>query len=106
MSRMPIGRLAGIGAWTALATAWATVVIGKAAPPAAEAGPPVSQGPAPAAVQADTSTLPALPSMPESGLVIIRHTPAAPDEDRVVVQRVVVQQPAPAAPPVVSSRGS
>ena len=103
MTRLPGIRVARIGVWTALATAWTAAGI------AAVATPPPQNVQADRPSGAETVVAPTaatIPAMPEGGLVVVRHTPAdsTAQPEPVVVRRVVVEQPPPA--PVVQTQGS
>lgn len=93
-------RLTRIAAWTTLATGWVAALLGRVGSTPAALPDDL---PAPAGVVESVEYQPALPRMPESGLMVIRSDPspaaAEPEVRRVVVQRVVER-------PVVQSRGS
>ena len=112
--RLPVPRIAGIVAWTAASVAWGTALVATAnAAPEAEDG---VEGPAPDPVvivePQERIVLAPVPTMPESGLVVLRYTPSEKPEAQVVVRRVVVSSPgggspSPAkAPTKVKSSGS
>ena len=106
--RLPITRVAGIVAWTAASVTWGTAIVATAN----VAPEPVitADGPDPEPVViVDLEVqeiLAPVPTMPESGLVVLRYTPSEKPEAKVVVQRVVVSSPssgggsAPASAPV------
>jgi hypothetical protein len=106
--RLSIGRIAAIGAWTGGAVAWgvAAVAIANDAP----AAEPVTAPPiGPQAVVSETILVPSIPAIPDSGLVVVRYTPAAIPEAEVIVEHRVVQAPATAtaaAAPRAKSSGS
>lgn len=116
--RLPIPRIAGIVAWTAASVAWGTALVAVAN--TISEPQPVAQGTEPDPVvlidAQESIALAPVPTMPESGLVVLRYTPVAKPEAQVVVRRVVVSSPsgggstpakAPAkAPTKVESSGS
>lgn len=112
MSRLSLIRIVRIGAWTAVATGWASAAIASTLPPPGDGATAPQAPPLGPTGNMEVTIAPreALPALPRNGLVVIRHTPAElPAAEPIVVQRVVVQAgpaPAPAAAPVVSSRGS
>lgn len=117
--RLPITRVAGIVAWTAASVTWGTAIVAVAnVAPEPEI---LAEGPEPepvVIVEPDVQeVLAPVPTMPESGLVVLRYTPSEKPEAKVVVRRVVVSSPsssggsAPAkatakAPAKVKSSGS
>lgn len=107
--RLTPSRIAGISAWTAAAVVWGTAVVSSSvATEAASAQPEEPQPAPPVETPVIDEILAPVPTMPDSGLVIIRYTPVPVPEAQVVVERRVVQVsgPAPAAsksPPVKSS---
>ena len=117
--RLPITRVAGIIAWTAASVTWGTAIVATAnvAPePEVLADGPDSE-PLVIVEQEVQEVLAPVPTMPDSGLVVLRYTPSEKPEAKVVVQRVVVSSPssgggsspasAPAkAPAKVKSAGS
>jgi hypothetical protein len=117
--RLPITRVAGIVAWTAASVTWGTAIVAVAnvAPePEILAGGPASD-PAIVIEPEVQDFLEPVPTMPQSGLVVLRYTPSEKPEAKVVVRRVVVSSPssggtsasakAPArAPAKVKSSGS
>lgn len=101
--RLPISRLAGVAAWTAASVTWGTAVVAVANTPATT--PPIASvgGDAPpdAVASIQVETLATMPTMPETGLVVIRYTPTVRPAPVVTVRRVVTG-PAPTvmgAPP-------
>ena len=102
MSRLGPARLAGIAAWTAVATGWVAAVITRTA----ASSPEQEEGPFTSSVveSVDVASGPALPALPDGGLVIIRSVPDRAQSDTRIVVR---QPPAPRpAPPRVVSSGS
>jgi hypothetical protein len=95
--RLPITRVAGIVAWTAASVTWGTAIVATAN----VAPEPVitADGPDPepvVIVEPEVQEILApVPTMPESGLVVLRYTPSEKPEAKVVVQRVVVSSPSP-----------
>lgn len=93
--RLPITRVAGIVAWTAASVTWGTAIVATAN----VAPEPVitADGPDPepvVIVEPEVQEIRAsVPTMPESGLVVLRYTPSEKPEAKVVVQRVVVSSP-------------
>jgi hypothetical protein len=93
--RLPITRVAGIVAWTAASVTWGTAIVATAN----VAPEPVitADGPDPEPVvivePEVQEILASVPTMPESGLVVLRYTPSEKPEAKVVVQRVVVSSP-------------
>ena len=93
--RRPITRVAGIVAWTAASVTWGTAIVATAN----VAPEPVitADGPDPepvVIVEPEVQEILApVPTMPESGLVVLRYTPNEKPEAKVVVQRVVVSSP-------------
>ena len=98
-------RWARITAWTAATLAWGSTAIAVASQsPPAEAEP-VALPPADSSVSPSPA---AIPAMPESGLVVIRFTPAPPPPPQIITRTVTVPQ-APAqqqAATTVVSEGS
>ena len=93
--RLPITRIAGIVAWTAASVTWGTAIVATAnAAPEPEIS---ADGPDPEPVviiePEAQEVLAPVPTMPESGLVVLRYTPSEKPEAKVVVQRVVVSSP-------------
>lgn len=114
IQRLPIPRIAGIVAWTAASVAWGTALV-AAANTVPEPQPAAQETESDSVVLMDTQESVALapvPTMPESGLVVLRYTPAEKPVAQVVVRRVVVSSPSsggstPAkAPTKVESSGS
>jgi hypothetical protein len=88
-------RVAGIVAWTAATVTWGTAIVAVAnVAPEPEI---VAEGPEPepvVIVEPEVQRILApIPTMPESGLVVLRYTPSDKPEAKVVVQRVVVSSP-------------
>jgi hypothetical protein len=100
--RFPGFRIARILGWTAVVTAWATVGIRVVA---TETATPPLPTPAEPPAEAHVQTEASVPSMPESGLVVIRYTPA-PDPESRVVTRVVTQRVVAQSAPQPASSGS
>jgi hypothetical protein len=93
--RLPITRVAGIVAWTAASVTWGTAIVATAnVAPEPEI---TADGPDPepvVIVEPEVQEILApVPTMPESGLVVLRYTPSEKPEAKVVVQRVVVSSP-------------
>ncbi len=105
MVRLPAIRIARIGVWTALATAWTAAGIAAVATPPPQSTQADRPSGSEIVVAPRSGTIPA---PPEGGLVIVRHAPVDPAAapEPVVVRRVVVEQPPPAAAPVVQTQGS
>ena len=104
--RLPATRIAGILAWTAASVAWGTALVAtaNALPQAEELAEGTDPDPIILVEPNEQFALAPLPTMPESGLVVLRYTPSEKPEARVVVRRVVVSSPsgggsAPAAAP-------
>lgn len=93
--RLPITRVAGIVAWTAASVTWGTAIV--AAANVAPEPEITTDGPVPEPliiVEPEVQeVLAPVPTMPDSGLVVLRYTPSEKPEARVVVQRVVVSSP-------------
>lgn len=96
--RMPISRLTGIAAWTAASVAWGTAAIAVAneAPAGDVKAMDVAQIPTVAVAQEEV--LAPMPTMPESGLVVLRYTPVERPEAKVVVRTVTVSGPSSSSP--------
>ena len=109
--RLSPSRIAGISAWTAAAVVWGTAAVSaSAATEAANAQPEEPQPTPPVETAVINEILAPVPTMPNSGLVIIRYTPVPVPEPQVIVERRVVQVagPSPGAskPPPAKSSGS
>ncbi len=93
--RLPLPRIAGIAAWTAASVAWGTALVATAnTVPEPEALVEGSDPEPVVATQPDEHlALVPVPTMPESGLVVLRYTPSEKPEAQVVVRRVVVSSP-------------
>ena len=117
--RLPITRVAGIVAWTAASVTWGTAIVAVAnVAPEPEILAEGSEPESVIIIEPDVQeVLAPVPTMPESGLVVLRYTPSEKPEAKVVVRRVVVSSPsssggsAPAtatakAPAKVKSSGS
>lgn len=92
MSRLPVSRLARIGAWTGAAVAWGvTAVVAREAAPldAAEAAPE----PQPDEAALNTTIAAAVPEMPGKGLVVLRYSPIPDPEPKVITRYVTVTVP-------------
>lgn len=110
--RLSPSRIAGISAWTAAAVAWGTAAVAVANPPQ----PPVTKAepvPEPAVpIEVTTTVRPAVPTIPSTGLVIVRYTPVPIPEPETISERRVVSTPgagtpsAPAPAPPAKSGGS
>ena len=86
--RLSLGRVAAITAWTGAAVAWGTAIVSVAA-----ASPDTNtetQSPTPTVAPAVETVLAPVPTMPESGLIVVRYTPVERPEPEVIVQRRVV----------------
>jgi hypothetical protein len=93
--RLPASRIAGIIAWTAASVTWGTAVVAIANVAPEPPQPEASADPEPVVLiepQA-AEVLAPVPTMPESGLVVLRYTPSEKPEAQVVVRRVVVSSP-------------
>ena len=87
--RLSIGRVAAISAWTGAAVAWGTAAVSVAA-----ANPDVQAEevvPTTEVAAQTTTVLASVPTMPDSGLVVVRYTPVARPEPEVIIQHRVVQ---------------
>lgn len=115
--RVSPSRLAGIAAWTAATVTWGTAAVAVANAGTDTSIPTVEALPRAVTIPMQTSVESSVPTMPESGLVVVRYTPTPPPEPKVIVNTVTVQQspatpqpapsPAPApAPTRVRSSGS
>lgn len=102
MSRFTARRALAVGAWAGAALTWAMALLGEPAGSQVAHTPPVGS-PTPAVVAAST-IMPAVPSPPDGGLVILRFTPVPPPPPEVVVR--TVQAPAARQAVVVTSQGS
>lgn len=94
-------RWARILAWTAATLTWGSTAVAVASRPPIDEAPSL---PVPSIESQESSGSAVVPTMPDSGLVVIRFTPTPPPPPRVITRTVTVpqvQQPAPAA--VVSS---
>lgn len=91
--RLPISRLTGIAAWTAASVAWGTAAIAIANQAPAGDVKTMDVGQAPPVVVAHEEVLAPMPTMPESGLVVLRYTPVERPEAKVVVRTVTVSGP-------------
>ena len=90
-----------IVSWTAVAIGWVTAVIARVAiaGPQAPLADPTPPQLAPQTVFVPATQTATTPTLPDRGLVVIRHTPTAqpaPVAPTPVVRRVVIQQTAPA----------
>ncbi|MEZ5175413.1 MAG: hypothetical protein R2823_04325 [Acidimicrobiia bacterium] len=112
--RITVGRIAGITAWSAAAVAWGTAAVAfvaasaPATPSANTLVPPSPLAPARASLT-DTVTDPSgpLPTLPDTGLVIVRYKPIDRPEPEVLVERRVVAMTTPSVrAPRVKSSGS
>lgn len=108
--RLSPSRVAGIAAWTAASVTWGTAAVALAnATPGVEPEVPVGE-PAPTTTTILVDAPAAAPTLPESGIVVLRYTPVERPEPKVIVQTVTVQgaASAPSAPtaPVVRERSS
>lgn len=93
--RLPASRIAGIVAWTAASVTWGTAAIAIANVTPEPPLPEASADPEPVVLiepQA-AEVLAPVPTMPESGLIVLRYTPSEKPEAQVVVRRVVVSSP-------------
>jgi hypothetical protein len=94
-SRLSPARIVGIAAWTAASVMWGAAAVAFASkPPEAAAEPP----PLILALPETTTTTASVPTMPESGLVVLRYTPVARPEAEVIVREVRVAGPASSSP--------
>ena len=85
--RVPISRMAGIAAWTAASVTWGTTVVALANHEHTPSPQPDDRA-APGAVEVD-EVGPRVPTMPASGLVVLRYTPTEPPEPEVIVRTVI-----------------
>jgi len=91
--RLPASRLAGIVAWTAASVAWGTTAIAVAnESPAGEVKAMDVMQSLPS-VEVQQEVLAPAPTLPESGLVVLRYTPVERPEAKVVVRTVTVSSP-------------
>lgn len=114
--RLSPSRVAGIAAWTAASLAWGTAAIALSnQPTATEDLAATPQSPTP--MSDETTALDSfagVPSMPGSGLIVLRYTPAERPEIAVVQETVnrppapsaVESAPTPAPPPAVTEQSS
>ncbi len=107
--RLPPARVTGIAAWTAATVTWGTAAVALVAAPSPSTDAAAAEVPLePTAVENTivTTTIATVPTMPESGLVVLRYTPIDKPKAPVVVRRVEVaapstgETPAPASSPV------
>ena len=91
--RLPASRIAGIAAWTAATVAWGTAAIAVAneAPGAEAKALGVALRSSPVEIQAEV--LAPAPTLPESGLVVLRYTPVERPEAKTIVRTVTVSSP-------------
>lgn len=92
MSRFDAARRGRIAVWTGAALAWGTAATLANNQPA-QAEPPSAQPTTTTSVEAEATSLGAMPAMPSKGLVIIRYQPSP--EETPEVRTVYVQQQAP-----------
>ncbi len=107
--RLTTSRVTGIAAWSAAAVAWGTAAIAFVTAPSTGEFVEVMEPPSPLAPLESSVAQPQapFPTMPETGLVVVRYTPAERREPEVVVERRVVAAAAPSTPaPRVKSSGS
>jgi hypothetical protein len=98
--RLPPARVTGIVAWTAATVTWGTAAVALAAAPSPSTETTAASVPLePVAVENAivTTTSAPVPTMPESGLVVLRYTPVEKPEAPIVVRRVEVAAPSPGA---------
>lgn len=94
-SRLSPARIVGIAAWTAASVMWGAAAVAFASkPPEVAAEPP----PLILALPETTTTIASVPTMPETGLVVLRYTPVARPEAEVIVREVRVAGPASSSP--------
>ena len=93
--RLPVSRVAGIIAWTAASVTWGTAVVALAnvTPEPAQSEASVDPEPVVLIAPQAAEVLAPIPTMPDSGLVVLRYTPSEKPEAQVVVRRVVVSSP-------------
>ena len=115
IKRLFPNRWARITAWTGAAVAWAVSVMAAAAQSPSLATVPETHVPdvAPTSSEITTATIVTMPTVPDSGLVVIRFTPVAPPAPQVVTRTVVVNggggentRPPSTPPTTVPTRGS
>lgn len=108
--RFTASRIAGITAWSAAAVAWGTAAVAFVTPQVSSSNPAeVMNATAPLAPARDSALIPefTLPTMPETGLVVIRYTPVDRPEPEVIIERGEVATTSPQArAPWVQSSGS
>ncbi|MGD2061260.1 MAG: hypothetical protein PVF87_10375 [Acidimicrobiia bacterium] len=92
MSRFDAARRGRIAVWTGAALAWGTAATLANNQPA-QAEQPAVQPTTTTMVEAEATSLGAMPAMPSKGLVIIRYQPSP--EETPEVRTVYVQQQAP-----------
>jgi hypothetical protein len=94
--RLPPARVTGIVAWTAATVTWGTAAVALAAAPSPSTETTAAAVPLEPVVVENavvTTTLAPVPTMPESGLVVLRYTPIEKPKAPVVVRRVEVAAP-------------
>ncbi|MEN8235561.1 MAG: hypothetical protein ABFR89_11655 [Actinomycetota bacterium] len=97
--RLTVSRMAGIAAWTTASVTWSTAIVALANSPQAPVEPATPEDVAlPPPVELEQVVLEALPTMPESGLVVLRYAAAERPEAQVIVRRVVSSSSSSAAP--------
>ncbi len=106
--RLPATRIAGIVAWTAASVTWGTALVAAATTVPAPQQTTEGTDPEPIVLidSKDQEALAPLPTMPESGLVVLRYTPSEKPEPQVVVRRVVVSSPSGGGSATPSGGGS
>ena len=89
MSRLPLSRLAKIGAWTGAAVAWGSaMVMAKEVAPTAEST--TTTAPMTQTADASYGSASTVPAIPNDGLVILRYKPIPEPEPEVVTRVVTV----------------
>ena len=110
-NRLSLARVAGIIAWTTASITWVTTFIAmanvemvggdlsKSVP-----DPVIGLESVPTVTYTDVSA--PLPTMPETGLVVLRYTPSVKPEPETVIRRVVRTLPASTAPVTSTTKSS
>lgn len=97
--RLPLTRIAGIAAWTAASLTWGTAVVAVANHEATNASTEgLDAPPAPPPAELQSQELASVPTLPESGLLVLRYTPAEKPAPQVIVRRVTASSPSQASP--------
>jgi hypothetical protein len=96
--RLPMSRISGIIAWTAASVTWGTAVV--AVVNETPAGDVKAMGAmmSPPPIEVQEEVLAPVPTLPESGLVVLRYTPVERPKPKVVVRTVTKSSPSGSAP--------